>query len=725
LSKGSNDLNLLLKAKVVKIKVELDGKGSNLPTQVRNISRSLIKHPVKLKVQLDGKIGDLNKQVKLITNTLNASKGFKPIKLAVQIDVAGSAMNIKSQLQGVYKTVEDFNRKYGVQLDKMQRQTAKASTLAVGATSGKVPMDAGVGNFNNIKQYVNQLKEAERIMKSKLPKGQSGLFSSFEMKDAQGNLKGFIATLERANGVVDKVRYNFNKDKNAFQVIDRTTANNTAKLIDQQLRKLQTLERQIDTTGRQAGQFRTEYNRLITAGATGNLNASEVANFNNKLKESISVTKQREQVVRSLTKMLRETHHVEGLLGQDNIKAVRNLASRATSTNELARAQAELNRMVKMQDANKDMGRREKALRKLKETMMEVSRVTGMEASTIEARYAQLSKSVGGNLGKITQELKKYERIVQRVSDQSRISSLQGAEGSMVNSKNQFSNKKMNSLIASGDVNAMRQYLSDTQKLDIAMMRVGKNANGVTKLTAQLVGTGKTVKQVSFEVDRLSGKLRRLPDSLVFNRNANLGVFEQLKIAMARVPVWMAAMTAFYGTINLIRNMSREILELDKSLTNLRRVASGNINIDTMFYGAIDLSKELGNNIHDVMKSVEELARTFGTFNERQLLDITKTATLMSNVSDLKADEATQTLVGTMNAFNIEASESIRIVDALNEVNISASLYSNVYVKWCISVKILFCKYKLLIIFLYWGQYRQKLLRFKRTARDCHHLPYY
>ncbi|MBZ4317436.1 phage tail tape measure protein, partial [Mycobacterium tuberculosis] len=37
--------------------------------------------------------------------------------------------------------------------------------------------------------------------------------------------------------------------------------------------------------------------------------------------------------------------------------------------------------------------------------------------------------------------------------------------------------------------------------------------------------------------------------------------------------------------------------------------------------------------------------------------------------SDLTAQEATETLVGTMNAFDIVAEDSIRIVDSLNEVD--------------------------------------------------------
>jgi TP901 family phage tail tape measure protein len=135
------------------------------------------------------------------------------------------------------------------------------------------------------------------------------------------------------------------------------------------------------------------------------------------------------------------------------------------------------------------------------------------------------------------------------------------------------------------------------------------------------------------------------------------------------VPVWMAAMTAFYGSIRSFRNMVDEILKVDSSITELKRVASSTINIDEIFQGSVDLSKELGNNIHDIMQAVNDLARTYGTMNERQLLAVAKTATLMANVSDLNVEEATQTLVGTMNAFNISAEDSVRIVDSLNEVD--------------------------------------------------------
>ena len=183
---------------------------------------------------------------------------------------------------------------------------------------------------------------------------------------------------------------------------------------------------------------------------------------------------------------------------------------------------------------------------------------------------------------------------------------------------------------------------------------------------------------MNFELDKAGKAVRVVGEGLTPNRRENLGIWEQMRIAMARVPVWMGAMTVFYGSIRSIRAMSREILELDRVMTEFRRVASDGLNLDYAFQGAINLARELGNDVHGVTQTLADFARTYGEFNERQLLAITKTATLMSNVSDMEVEHAGNTLIAVSNAFGIVADETIRIVDAINEVNISASLYSNV-----------------------------------------------
>ncbi|QPK89722.1 phage tail tape measure protein [Bacillus velezensis] len=747
--KGSNDLNMLLKAKVVKLKVELDAKGSKLPAQVDAISKMLKTKPVKLKVELNASVQDLNRQANKISGLLRNSKSFKPIKIGVSIDVDGSAKNIKKQLKEIHDTVNNFNKQYGKQIKEMQQLQRRSKNIS--NDSGlNIKTDASVQGFNNIKKYVSQLEQAEKQLRGKFGDGK-GLFSSLQLKDAQGNLRGFIASLERANGVVEKVRYEWNKGKNQFQVVDRQTATNTEKMIHKSMQSLQELQRELGKTGKASKQLSSEYKELEKAGQKGTLTSDAVKAFQTRIKnaqeevrtqkqlnelrreearlirdiknatkgtgtqftdqtrklladtrnakqsnnteaykdvrvalkgltdevnkykasqkEAESVTKQKQKALAQLTRYLRETHENEGALSRDNIKATQQMAQRAKNTKQMSEVQKQLNNMYKQQQGIKDSGAREQALQKLKNTMIEMARVTGREVTTIESRFNQLQRNIGGNLAQINSQIKTYEKTIARVSNNSAINTIQNQANSVLRSTASNNHAGIKNLIREGDVTKIKDYIAQWEKLNIATAKISTNARGVTRITTTLESQGKTARQVTYEIDTLTNKLRRLGTQEVFNRNANLGIFEQLRIAMERVPVWMTAMTAFYGSINVVKEMANQILLLDKSLTELRRVASDNISIDSIFQGAVQLSQDLGNNIHDVMKSVSELARTFGDFNERQLLAITKTATLMANVSDLTADAATNSLVGTMNAFNISAEESIHIVDALNEVD--------------------------------------------------------
>lgn len=743
-AKGSSELNMVLQAQVVKLKVQLDIKGSKLPTQVNAITKALADNPVKLKIKFNMTKKALNEQLKSINTLVSNSGTLKPVVVKVEIDKNSSA-NLKAQLNSINKTIKEFNTAYGQQVTKMESTQARASK-AISMTGGNVPTTATVGNFNNIKQYNKALEQTRSILMSKVPKGESGLFASTQMKDAQGNLRGFIATLTKANGVVEQVRYDWNAKKGQFQLIDRKVMTNTEAMVHRASQSLQNLSRDLSKTGQSSRELTKEYKLLEQAGKNGTLTNDMVKSFNTRLKnaveeqrilketnnlrreeaklvreiknlvkgtngafkneavslinktksakdleaikdikvetgnlnskvkeynktqrDSIAVDKQKQTALNQLKKYMRETHETSGALSRENIKATQQMAQRATTTAQLAKVQKQLNSMEKQQSYNKDYDKRQVALSKLEKTMISYGKTMGYSADVIEQKFRMSTEKTKKNLHAIQKEIDYYAKKVEQANNRVSKSQLDLARNSVV--KNGMNHQKMRSLVDQGDITKIKEYIAQTQKLDIATAKISTNSKGISTITTTLASTGKTAKQVTYQIDQLTNKLRFMGSQEVFNRNANLGLFEQLRVAMARVPVWMGAMTAFYGSIRAVRSVVTQIVELDKALTEIKRVASDSINIDIMFKGAVDLSKELGNNVHEILASVGELSRTFGDMNERQLLAITRTGTLMANVSDLNAEEAVQTLVGTMNAFNIEAEESIRIVDSLNEVD--------------------------------------------------------
>jgi TP901 family phage tail tape measure protein len=56
-------------------------------------------------------------------------------------------------------------------------------------------------------------------------------------------------------------------------------------------------------------------------------------------------------------------------------------------------------------------------------------------------------------------------------------------------------------------------------------------------------------------------------------------------------------------------------------------------------------------------------------FSDSQLTDITKTAQVLQNISDLDANGAVDTLTSAMLNFNVASKDSITIADKLNEVD--------------------------------------------------------
>ena len=132
----------------------------------------------------------------------------------------------------------------------------------------------------------------------------------------------------------------------------------------------------------------------------------------------------------------------------------------------------------------------------------------------------------------------------------------------------------------------------------------------------------------------------------------------------------------FYGFGELFRglktaftNMFEQIKLVDAGMVELRKVTNETeYAYDKFLTNSAEKAKELGVTISDYINSVTEFARMGYSFAESQ--EIAKTANIMQMVSEnLTADEASEYLISTMAGFNIEAEESMRIVDALNNVS--------------------------------------------------------
>lgn len=193
------------------------------------------------------------------------------------------------------------------------------------------------------------------------------------------------------------------------------------------------------------------------------------------------------------------------------------------------------------------------------------------------------------------------------------------------------------------DENALRKWLDDVNKLNMETPNLQRKMKDLAVSFKEIEANAKT------------------------SSSHVVGFGEQLSIALKRVPIWMAAMTAFYAPLRGLRNAVQNIIEIDTQMTELARVLPAQVELGDVLQTNIELANQLGKSIQDINEAAIGFARQ--GFDEDQIKYLTEAAILAANVSELTVEESMSAMTAAMSIFNIEAENSLRIVDALNEVD--------------------------------------------------------
>ncbi|MCY9290846.1 phage tail tape measure protein [Bacillus haynesii] len=185
--------------------------------------------------------------------------------------------------------------------------------------------------------------------------------------------------------------------------------------------------------------------------------------------------------------------------------------------------------------------------------------------------------------------------------------------------------------------------------------------NSVNQLTAR-------TPNLRNQMASLNMQFREMSSNIAATTRQTMSFGEQLQVAMSRVPVWMASMTLFYAPLRLLQDLTSQVISLDTQMTGLRRVMDlPDYKFNELLQKSIDLSDELANKTSDVLTIMNEFGRM--GYKDDELLDLTKTAQMMENISELQPEDTVKALTAAMVNFNIQSKDSLKIADALNEVD--------------------------------------------------------
>lgn len=189
--------------------------------------------------------------------------------------------------------------------------------------------------------------------------------------------------------------------------------------------------------------------------------------------------------------------------------------------------------------------------------------------------------------------------------------------------------------------------------------------------------------QIQSMIDELSSgasvsanRLKEIETEFSNIRKAALGAgqtgksfFDAITNAYQRFGGWAIITRSMMAAVRSVKTMITNVRDLDAAMTELRKVTDAtDKEYEAFFTQATVRAKDLGATVSDTINASADFARLGYTMDEAA--DLADAALVYKNVGDGIADigEASESVISTMKAFNIEASDAMLIVDKFNEV---------------------------------------------------------
>lgn len=171
------------------------------------------------------------------------------------------------------------------------------------------------------------------------------------------------------------------------------------------------------------------------------------------------------------------------------------------------------------------------------------------------------------------------------------------------------------------------------------------------------------------QLEDVIGQIKTFKTEMELSGNVGKSFTEELGRSFKKIGIFAGT----YGIIQRLayqvpRQLAKAVLEVDTAMTELRKVsdASG-LEITNYFSEATEMAKEYGRTISDVINSTADWSRLGYSLPDSK--ELARVTSLYQNVGDnMTQESASQSLISTLQGFQLDASEAESIIDKFNEV---------------------------------------------------------
>lgn len=199
--------------------------------------------------------------------------------------------------------------------------------------------------------------------------------------------------------------------------------------------------------------------------------------------------------------------------------------------------------------------------------------------------------------------------------------------------------------------------------------QINKDVKSLEKNVNQ-INLSQTTKNTVKPTNELSGSIKNVV-SETRKATQEMGFFDtNIGKATKSFFTFMSIATVTQTVVNGIKSMVTEVKNLDDSLTELKKVTDleGN-SLDEFTKKAYLKGEQVAKTGNEMIQAATEFAKS--GYNPEQSLILGEIALMYTNIADeiISASDSASILIAQMKAFNIEADDSIRIIDVINEVS--------------------------------------------------------
>ena len=149
--------------------------------------------------------------------------------------------------------------------------------------------------------------------------------------------------------------------------------------------------------------------------------------------------------------------------------------------------------------------------------------------------------------------------------------------------------------------------------------------------------------------------------------------FDGIKEQAKKFTQWVSVTSVVTKGVQTLREMKDAVVEVNSAMIELKKVSNASDNeIKNYFDEAAESAKRFGSSVSDMINATADWSRLgYNLPDSKQLAEV---ATLYKNVGDgIDINSANQSLISTLQGFQLEAKDAMSIIDQFNEVDLLAS----------------------------------------------------